>query len=250
MSQKFLISACTSKYDHLEQDQQRPLLYHVVSAINQLFTQKLGYKQELDELNGNPTANDLRVKLDKWFASDERQVDDWVVLYYTGHGELIGSDALYFLTREFESGFITSTAFPVSQLGEMIISPKANGENRLVRRLLLILDTCHSGVGGFELSRKLSSLFSQGINGSMFYILAAAFPNEEAMSGALANALIEALESEATTGKHQEFIYFDQLIPVINQKLRKHKVVYLPVSSPDIEPEFFPNPYYIGKPLP
>jgi hypothetical protein len=127
----------------------------------------------------------------------------------------------------------------------MLIARDAGGENRRIKRVLTILDTCHSGVGVLELSRQLSHAFFQGVTGNMFYLLAAAFPNEEALGSALAKALIESLEDKALGGAQQPLIFFDQLIPAINRRLRAHKVIYCPVLSSDEEPQFFPNPRYV-----
>lgn len=249
MGKKLLIAIGTGHYDKLPQYMQRPQLKKVVDSITQLFTGCLGYNRVLEEIGTDPTSQELSNTIDRWFASNERDRSDWVVFYYTGHGELVGSDRLYLLTKDYESG-LPSTAFSVSQLGDMLIGRNAFGENRRVQHFLLILDTCHSGAGAVELSRDISKLFYQGLNGSMFYVLAAALPNEEAMAGALARALISSLEDEALGGVQQEVIYFDQLIPAINRKLRSHKVVYCPVLSPEEEPQFFPNPRYIkGLPL-
>jgi WD40 repeat protein len=250
MSSRLFIAAGTAQYDHLAENMQRPALRDVVRNVTELFTAQLGYAQALPEISHDPTSHELRKRLDAWLGSKDRDRSDWVVFYYTGHGELVGTDALYLLTKDFESGFHTSTAFPVAQLGDMLNGRRAGGANRRVRRFLLILDTCHSGAGVFELSKKLSSLFFQGLTDGMFYVLAAAFPNEEAMSGALANALITSLQDDALGGTQQPYIYFDQLVPAINRRLRESRIVYAPVTSPDEEPQFFPNPRHVkGLPV-
>ena len=244
MARKFLIAAGTGKYDHLPSDLQRPTLKTVVDSIATLFTEKLGYERVLLDVSTDPTSDEFRIRLDDWFGSNERNNSDWVVLYYTGHGELVGTDSLYLLTKDYVNGRLVGTAFSINQLGEMLIGTDAGGETRRVRRFLAIIDTCHAGAGAFDLSRKISKLFSQGSNYGMFYALAAAFPNEEALTGALANALIDSLQDESLGGAQQPLIFFDQLVPAINRRLNAHRVVYSPVVSPDVEPEFFPNPRY------
>jgi len=244
MSRRILISVGTSKYDYLPEDQQRPKLNDVVSSISKTFTKKLGYSEDLKELRKNPTSIQLRNKLDQWLSSKERNCSDWIVLYYTGHGELV-DDNLFLLTRDYKSGLHSSTAFQVDQLGKMIAGRDSSGEYRRTRRFLLILDTCYSGTGVFEIINKLSSQFSKGINDSMFYILSASFPNEEAMAGGLAKALLNVLEDNSLGGTQQKFIFFDQIVPAINVRLKAHKVLFSNITSPSVEPEFFPNPFYV-----
>jgi WD40 repeat protein len=243
MGKKLIIAVGTSRYDHLPPDLQRPQLNGVVDSVVGLFTGKLGYERVLEDISSDPASDQLSTKLDRWFASSERDSSDWVVFYYTGHGELVSADKLYLLTRNYESG-LTTTALSVQELGSMLIGKDASGENRKVRRCLLILDTCHSGAGALGLAHEIGKLFSEGANGGMFYVLAAAFPREEAWAGALAGALLHSLEDDSLGGAQQPFIYFDQLLPAINRRLKAHKIVYSPVLSPDEEPQFFPNPRY------
>jgi WD40 repeat protein len=250
MSKRLLISAGTSTYHHLAKSQQRPGLQEIITSVTRLFTEELGYTPVLPILSANPSSNILRRELDKWLVSTARDEADWVVFYYTGHGELVGDDALYLLTCDFENGQHASTAFAVNQLADMLIGRDSNGENRRVRRLFLILDTCYSGTGGFEVLGRLRKLFSQGGLGGAFYVLAAAFPNEEALSGALAGALIASLQDRQLGGTQQRHIYFDQLLSAINRRLPGHQAMGLSVLAQGVEPEFFPNPYYIpGLPL-
>jgi WD40 repeat protein len=250
-SKRFLISTGTGAYDNLPPDQQRLNLEQVVQDLTQLFTHDLGYNRVLEkEIGFNPTSETLKETLDEWFGSSDRKNEDWVVLYYTGHGELAGASTLYLLTRNFKIGRHASTAFPLNILGDMFTSTDEVGENRRVKNFLLILDTCFSGAGVIELAPKFNSIFSQGINDCVFYILAASFPNEEAMSGALATAITEALSKKSIGGSHQQFIYFDQLIPAINKKLKYQQVIFSSFGSPKEEPQFFPNPHYVpGLPL-
>jgi hypothetical protein len=168
-----------------------------------------------------------------------------VVFYYTGHGDLVGSDKLYLLTKNYRMG-LTSTAFSIGEFAAMLSSKDASGENRRVKRCLLILDTCHSGAGALGISHQIGKLLFEGGNGAMFYLLAATFPREEALAGAMAEALIQCVEDPSVGGTLQPLLYFDQLIPAINRRLKTHKVVYAPIASPDEEPQFFPNPRYVA----
>lgn len=216
----------------------------IVDKIAGLFTSELGYHRALQSISSNPSAGQLVTELDQWFGSDERDCSDWVVFYYTGHGELVG-DSLYLLTRDYKAGFITSTAFSLERLGDMLVSRNANEEGRSVKRCLVILDTCFAGAGARDLKRKFDTLLSRGDKTCMFFVLSAAFPREEAMAGALASALIESINSESLGGAQQPLIYFERLIPAINFRLRMQSVIFAWPDYLSEVPQFLPNPRYV-----
>src|ERR1039458_4449124 len=108
MGKKILIAAGTAHYDHLPADLQRPGLTKVVESVAGLFTGDLGYTRVLEEISNDPTSSDLVRALDRWFASPDREGSDWVVFYYTGHGELDG-DSLVLLTRDRKSTRLNSS---------------------------------------------------------------------------------------------------------------------------------------------
>lgn len=244
MGKKLLITVGTAHYDNLPADLQRPAIRNVVNSLATLLKNELGYTHTLETVSTDPTSSQLKRELDQWFASTERNQSDWVVLYFTGHGELVGGDRLYLLTRDSETGLLSSTAFSVDLLASCLLGRDPSGGSRKVKRCLIVLDTCHSGAGAISLSHEFAKAFFEGQPDGMFYVLAAAFPREEAYAGALASALIEALGDESLGGMQQRLIYFDQLIPAINKRLRKHRVIFSHIASPDHEPEFFPNPRY------
>jgi WD40 repeat protein len=243
MGKKLLIASGTGNYDHPHPELQLPHIRETVDSVAALFTGRLGYSRVLEEISNDPTSDDLHKELDVWLGSGERDASDWVVFYYTGHGDLV-ADKLYLLTRDYENGR-TSTAFSVEEFASMLSSKDASGENRKLKRCLIILDTCHSGAGTLGISHQIGKLLSKGGNGAMFYLLAASYPKQEALAGAMAEALIQSVEDPLVGGTLQPLLYFDQIVPAINRRLRSHQAVYSPVAAPDEEPQFFPNPRYI-----
>jgi WD40 repeat protein/energy-coupling factor transporter ATP-binding protein EcfA2 len=208
------------------------------------------YDLALENISSNPSSGELLTELDDWLGDAQRSKDDWVVIYYTGHGEIVGAESLYLLTRNYKSGKHVATAFPFRQLGDMVAGRTASGENRRTRRVLFILDTCFSGAGAGEIVDKLQGVFTGGSRNGMFYILSASFPNEEALTGGLSNALIASLNELYQKSTQQQYIYFDQLIPAVNKRLMQHKVYFMNIMSPDEEQQFFPNPYHIANGVP
>lgn len=224
---------------------QRPQLDAVLAAVVKLFTETLGcYQRELDAIAVNPPTDLLRRSLGKWFGAEDRDPADWVVFYYTGHAELVGSDSLYLLTSDFEPGDLVGTAFPIGLLADAVMGSRRDGHAQRVRNLLVIVDTCFGGEGAVELVSRLEDVFRKS-SGSSFYVLGAALPRQEAKAGALAKALIESIEDLSQRNVTQEWILFDQIWPAINQRLRVHDALFSNVGSPHEVQQFFPNPSFV-----
>jgi len=245
MGQHRLIAIGTSKYEHLGAAEQRPQLEAVVNRIASLFTDTLKvYRRELGEVALNPGAAKLREALDGWFAAEDRDPADWVVLYYTGHAEVVREHSLYLLTSDFRPPQHVATAFSFDQLADMIGGDLGPGRPRQVANLLLIVDTCFAGQAVQTLATQLVHILSR-TGGRSFYVLGAALPSEEAQAGALARAMVEAIEELSRRSVTQEWLYFDQIIAAINQRLGIHQAIFLAASSPKEIPKFFPNPSFV-----
>jgi WD40 repeat protein len=242
MGKHFLIAAATSAYPNLPPHDARPQLVGVLAAVVDLFTATLGgYERALETIAENPPADVLRKSLDRWFAAPERDPSDWIVLYYTGHAELVGADSLYLLTTDFEPGQYAGTAFSLRQLADIVLARRGDGGRRGVRNLLVIVDTCFAGEGVRDLVSQLSSVFRSSSEGS-FYLLGAALPRQEAQAGALARALADSIAELSRRYVQQEWLYLEQIVPAINHRLRVHDAVLAVASSAREEPRFFPNP--------
>lgn len=248
MGQHLLIAAATSKYSHLKPEDERPQLVAVLASIVDLFTEKLQkYHRELTTIASNPTAEDLRKTLDQWFGDSSRDPSDWIVVYYTGHAEIVGTDSLYLLTSDFQPGQYVGTAFSLQQFADLILAERSDGSPRRVQNLLVIMDTCFSGNGTGDLAARLRSIFRRSSD-SRFYLLGAALPRQEAQAGALADALINTIDELSNRYVMQEWLYFDQVLPAINQRLAKRGTQQAILSYLDAaqeEQKFFPNPSFI-----
>jgi WD40 repeat protein len=244
MGKKLLIAAGTARYDHLPTDLQRPQLTQVVEDVAQLFTGKLGYERVLTEISRDPTSDNFRKKLDKWFASTEREKSDWLVFYYTGHGELEG-DSFFLLTKDSEGGSVVSTAVSAETLGQILVGKGAKGEKRRIKNCLLILDTCYSGSATFDIFAKLRHFFDEGDQG-LFFVISATLPRKETFAGALAKAIIESIQDEALGGPRQRLLNFDDLRVAVNRRLKVYPALFSTIGSSADEAEFLPNPRYVA----
>jgi WD40 repeat protein len=249
MTQHLLIAAATSKYSHLKPEDERPQLVEVLTSVVDLFTVTLRrYKRELTGIANNPTAEDLRKELDLWFGDPQRDPSDWIVVYYTGHAVVVGADSLYLLTSDFQPNQYVGTAFSLQQFADFILAERSDGSPRRIQNLLLIMDTCFSGKGTGDLAERLVSVFRK-YSSSRFYLLGAALPRQEAQAGALADSLIKAIEELSKRYVMQEWLFFEQILPAINQRLESRGVQRAVLSSLDSAsdvPKFFPNPSFIS----
>ena len=133
-----LIAAATSSYPGLPGRDARPQLVGVLAEVVGFFTGSLGYTRELPAIGDNPPSDDLRKALDAWFGSARRETGDWVVVYYTGHADVVGDDSLYLLTTDFERGQYVGTAFNLQQFGDLVLAELRRGERRRVHNLLML----------------------------------------------------------------------------------------------------------------
>src|ERR1700761_2605621 len=246
MANRLFIGLGTWTYQH-EPHLNLPAIKDALDKVTCLFTKKLGYTQALKQVSGNASSDKLRKTLDRWFAASDRNDSEWIVLYYTGHGKLDASGELYLLTSDYKSNFTPSTSFPAREIGGMLVSQNSSGEIRRTQRFLLILDTCFSGAVIPSFVQSLRARFEAGGTSPMFSVIASALPADEATVGSFATALVEALDAKSVGGIHQEFIYLDELVPAINQRLKYQKAHRLGLEAPDEPPYFFPNPRWVPQ---
>lgn len=243
MTNRLLIAAGTAKYRLLDETMQRPQLTASVETLARAFTDKLGYTRVLSDISLNPTSRELVTHLDTWFGSSERNSTDWIVLYYTAHAELDGPQ-FYLYATDTEDGMPASTAVSASQLASVLVGRAPKGEKRRVRNCLLILDTCFAAGGAFSIIGRLRSYFEEDDPGR-FYVIAAALPRETARAGALATALIAAIDEESLAGPQQQWLSFEELDAYVNRYLQPHKAFFANLGGSIERAQFFPNPRYI-----
>ena len=245
MENHILLAFATSEYNNgaYSKDFQRPVLSQVLTSIVDLFTNKLKtYRHDLADIAKNPSKADLSTRLNGWFADQQRDSSDWVVLYYTGHATVVGADSLYLLTRDTDPDTLPISAFSVKQLPDMILYERHPGRPRRPGRMLIILDACFAGTAAVEFAaqfQKMLFLYSQ----NQIYLLSATLPNEEAQAGALAKALIESIEELSTRTVTQQYFSIEDVMEQIRGRLTTQEPFCIPVMITGV-PHFFPNPNF------
>lgn len=87
----------------------------------------------------NPHQRDMAQEIQQWFLN--RQTEDLVTLFFSGHGVKDEYRKLYFAARDTQKPFLSFTAIPASFIHDCIRKCKA-------KRQLVILDCCFSGAFG------------------------------------------------------------------------------------------------------
>ncbi|SDN05782.1 caspase family protein, partial [Streptomyces wuyuanensis] len=209
---RFLIATAVSRYPKCP-EWDRPGLVQAREHIIELFTRELGYRHQT-ALGLDPTRVQLTDQLRAFCKSGDRREDDLLAVYVSGHGEVLddGGDHVLF-TTDTDPDDIAYTALPTVELARTML------RHTLVRRLLLILDTCYSGQGGNELAaaalNRISAQWGQA-TGSGLVIISSAQPHQQARAGLFPHLFAQAVGSPATAGHGPEALSVSTVVQQMN----------------------------------
>ncbi|MFF0162352.1 caspase family protein [Streptomyces sp. NPDC005263] len=213
---RYLVSAGTAHYDHLDQSEQLRSVEHDVASMASLFCENLGYRRILPELGESPSSGRLRELLSNWLASSERTSSDVLVFYYSGHGSTGLDRRHYLLARDSKPYNLVGTAVATEDLVRMFAGSP-------VRHALIILDTCYAGAGAEDLVAAMRSIsgtrYAQESSGSGLWYIAATRPKEEAVQHAFAQALAQAVADPRNGRVHQPYLDPNALVGSVNERL-------------------------------
>ncbi|MET9459955.1 caspase family protein [Streptomyces canus] len=238
---RYLIAAAVSHYPKCAA-WDRPGLVHARDQIIELFTEKLGYRHHT-ALGLDPTRVQLTDQLRAFCTSDERRDDDLVVVYLSGHGEVLedGSEHVL-LMADTDPADVTYTALPTADLVRVLRGTR-------IRRLLLILDTCYSGQGGNELAaaalERLGAQWAQGQSNSGLVIVSSAQPRQQAKTGVFPDLLGKAVGSQATAGPAPAHLSISAVVQKMNAHPDKPRYQHISLSLIGLSgepPDFLTNP--------
>jgi len=210
---RYFIAIGARRYDHLAEEDWLPSVPGDIGDLIGLFCDHLGYRHVLPELTDSPTAPLLRQRLGAWLLSDERDPDDIVVVYYTGHGVKTGGRH-YLLTRDSQPQLVSATAFPTEEFAWIL------GEDSRVQHMLVMIDACYAGSGANDLGRVAATVTetrrSSVDSASGLWFLAAARPRDEALESVFSSCFTAAVRHLPRTGSLQAHISLDTLVGQLN----------------------------------
>ncbi|MFC7243037.1 caspase family protein [Catellatospora aurea] len=170
-----------------------PGLVEDKKRIVELF-QGFGY-EHVTEIPDNPTAQQLRAALDRFFRHEDRRSDDYIVVYLGGHGDITedGPKDHVLLTSDYDEGALSSS-LSSTELAALMLS------RTRVRRLLLMVDACYSGEAGLRFAGAatsytgdLTDLDTRGEQGVI--VVSATWPTQLALQGAFTKGLKRAVDA-------------------------------------------------------
>jgi len=119
-----------------------------LDRAKRLFVDELGY-DTCDELV-NPDSSALKEEVARWRAGVDNGPDDWLILYYTGHG-VERAGMLQLITTDIESD--SPETAPTAQ--DLVMVPMGA---RQPSHILLIVDTCQSGAAQLDVASTAARL--------------------------------------------------------------------------------------------
>lgn len=249
-TRRFLIVAGTTRYPLRPDLDDRPELSAEVDKVRRLFISNtaepgqdtLGY-QEVPGFGLDLPASEVKQRLRTFLtAPDQLTGDDHVVFYYTGHGEVDDSGEFLLPFTDSTSDDVAGSAIPASELARWLLA------GTRVRRLLVILDTCHAGAAGGEIStRAITALTAlRGIASRPHVaVIAATRPREQAYAGAFTQAFTRAIRHRATGGHEPRHLALDVVLDVVNADPAKPASQHAQLfGHGEAAAEFLPNPRY------
>jgi WD40 repeat protein len=245
-ARRFFLAGVVSHYPN-DQSWDREELAGDLQRMVELFTVDLGYEY-VRVLGLNPTWLHIREKLRDFCTSGSRQPDDYVAVYLAGHGEILPvGDTGYehvLLPSDALPGDLRRRAVKSADLAEWILAETP------VRRLLLIVDACYSGLGGLDFARNALARIGtpdrlSRRSGSGVVVVTATQPAQQAIAGAFTAAFVRAVRNQATAGHAPGALSIDAVMNVLKSDPElpaSQQAQWSLLAGSDAIPDFLPNP--------
>ena len=204
-----------------------------VDRISNLFQSRLGYER-IPTLGLNPAKNGMLQGL-RNFAKQCRP-DDYVVLYHTGHADLVAGQHMLWMGDTDDP--VTDTV-ATDDLAKWLLAYTP------VSKLLVILDTCFAGQGGTEfLIAALKAV--DDFSGKTLLAITSAHPKEQVRAGDFARLFERAIGDPAIAGYEPRSLSPHAIVSSINKD--PERKAWQTVSFSEVlgteETPFLPNPRY------
>ena len=243
---RFLLTGVASRYQ-LEPSWNREELSGDLQRMVDLFTRDLGY-QHVPVMGLDPTWLQFKNALRDFCTSADRQPSDYVAVYLAGHGEIlpIGDTGFEHVLLPADAGpaDLRRHAVKSGDLAEWMLADTP------VRRLLLIVDACYSGMGGLDFARNALARIGTPTQltqreGSGVVVVTATQPAQQAIAGAFTAAFTRAVRSQATAGHAPGALSIDAVMNVLKQDPglpASQQAQWALVAGSGAVPDFLPNP--------
>ncbi|MFI6501605.1 hypothetical protein [Nonomuraea typhae] len=210
-----------------------PLIEESVETMVRLFTGTFGYTRATG-LGLDPGIQEFRDELRAF--CEEREPDDLVVLYHTGHAGIVTRRHKLWMgdTRNPVSG-----ALATYELAELML------DDTPLNRAMIIIDSCHAGEGGAE--ALLSGMAAMDRDDKTLVVVTAAHPKEQIRAGEFAKLFVSAVDHPATAGHEPRYLSTAAIVERIMADPARAGSQSVAESvlfrQSELEP-FLPNPRY------
>ena len=203
-----------------------------------------GYVLGLQDLLKGGEKADIEKNLDEWSARVPN--GSCLVFLWTGHGCSDGGRHYLVCRNSPKEGISSFNAIDTGAIGTVIANSKAE-------KILIVLDTCYSGLGADEIAEGLGRILAtrRQVVGQQraFAIIASAHPLEEAKEGILLRALRTALLESNVSPNARRWTDHDKFINSGYLSKASRLLMTDDVSAPQYvargdEQDFIPNPRF------
>ncbi|MGN9846116.1 caspase family protein [Nonomuraea sp. H19] len=211
---RYLIATAISRYPKAppELGWDRPGLVQAREKVIKLFTGQLGY-QHVSTLGLDPTREQLTSQLRTFCKAPERREGDLIAVYIAGHGDVLDDSGEHvLLTADVDPDDI-EVALPTAELAKQML------RKTRVRRLLLMLDTCHSGAGTNQMAARMLAELGPTWRqqpGAGIVVISSSQPSERAKTLAFTHLLEQAVASWAVAGHGPAELAIDAVVQRMN----------------------------------
>ncbi|MEU4253210.1 hypothetical protein AB0F15_38020 [Amycolatopsis sp. NPDC026612] len=238
-----LIATGTTSYPHRPDLGGRPELADEVERVKAMLTAAdggFGYETAPGFKTGM-RAGELKQRIRATVARGDFGADDFLIFYYTGHGE-IDESGEFVLPLSDTTDDLVGTGLSVSELARWFLV-----ETR-VQKLLVILDTCYAGAAGKDFAKHSIDALGRlrGVaQRPHFAIISATRPLQQALPGTFTQAFERAVLHRASGGHEPRFLPLDAVVDLINVDPGKAPSQHAQLlSSGEAVAGFLPNPRF------
>jgi hypothetical protein len=156
------------------------------------------------------------------------QQEDFILIYFSGHGKLDDQNDLYLFLNDTEMDYFRTTSLRFDIVNKFMETSKS-------KTIIVIIDSCYSGAAGAKGGGDVTKAFS-GVTGSDRIILSAssgfeiAKEDKDLKHGIFTNYLLEGLEGEAGTDKQGQ-ININELYNYTYKKTRERNPKQNPMKK-------------------
>ncbi|MEH2606194.1 hypothetical protein V1277_005571 [Bradyrhizobium sp. AZCC 1588] len=212
-----------------------------MAAAKRLCLQFLSYQSKTFAEIHDPDST-LSKEVAVWRANISPGPDDWILVYYTGHGVERGG-ALHLITRDVPTNMVE--AAPTAQT---LVSALLGGD-KMPGHVLLVLDTCYSATAQFDAmgqATRLREAAGGRARGADFHLITTTRSVETAVVGHFMQALSDVITNGRAAGAGEEFVQLSTAIERVNQLLSQRggqRASYSGAGETALR--FLPNPGWV-----